>query len=205
MPFVLPMLSTPGRVPVPPARPRPPDARLRTGLWTRVRTGPHRCPQAVHGRRRVVPGSAPGRGRRSASLQVGARVRAGERAVRRSADRRGRPARRDPDVRRGATATLTAPSTARQRSVGPPPGASPRRAVAASPRPSGWTMGGRDVPGRRPPRSSVMLAGVCAAVRRRRVWLQVTSFRGHRGRRHRRPPAAPRASAHRRVRTADVV
>ena len=88
----------------------------------------------------------------------------GRRAVRRSADRRGRPARRDPDVRRGATATLTAPSTARQRSAGP----SRARRHASSPacRPAGavpvQTMGGRVRPGRRRSRdSSAMLVGVC--------------------------------------------
>ena len=57
--------------------------------------------------------------RASTGIAAGQRpFRAGDRAVRRSADRRGRPARRDPDVRRGATATLTAPSTARQRCPG---------------------------------------------------------------------------------------
>ena len=154
MPFVLPMLSTPGRVPLPAGAPAagPP---VRPRLWMpRTQLVPHRCPQAVHGRRRVVPGPAPGRGRRSASLQVERAVRAGERAVRRSVDRRGRPARRDPDVQRGATATLTAPSTARQRSGGR------GRARRPPARPSGAssghapvrTMGGRDPPGRRPRR-----------------------------------------------------
>ncbi len=71
------------------------------------------------------------------------------RAVRRSVDRRGRPAHRDPVVQRGATATLTAPSTARQRRLPARPGAS---APACRPRAdgvAGWTMSGRDPPGLR--------------------------------------------------------
>ena len=78
-------------------------------------------------------------------------VRAGERAVRRSVDRRGRPTRHDPDVQRGATATLTAPSTARQRSGSRPGRVGSARRPRVRPA-SGWTMGGRDAPGRRPSR-----------------------------------------------------
>jgi hypothetical protein len=86
---------------------------------------PHRCPQAVHGRRDVVPGSAPGPS--PARIPAGQKaVRVGKRAIRRSVDRRGRPTRHDPDVQRGATATLTAPSTAGQRS-----GTSPGRVGSA--------------------------------------------------------------------------
>jgi hypothetical protein len=91
-------------------------------------------------------------------------VRTEERTVWRSADRRGRPARRDPDVRRGATATLTAPSTARQRS-GDPPG----RVGSGVPPSPGCLSGGSSVVAVRPASgssaSSVMLAGVCGRFR----------------------------------------
>src|SRR4051812_38710401 len=95
-----------------------------------------------------LPGSAPRAG--SDYIPAGQRlVREEDRAVRRSVDRRGRPARRDPVVRRGATATLTASSTARQRC----PGTFGRvaddqlRRVAEGVEPAGWTMGGRDPTG----------------------------------------------------------
>ena len=118
--------------------------RGRTGS-TPVSTG---CARPARGR----AGLRAGLDRRPASLQVSEPVRAGERAIRRSVDRRGRPTRRDPDVRRGATATLTAPSTARQRS-GWPPG---RVGSGVPPpprdrRPGGpWAVGIR--PAVRPPR-----------------------------------------------------
>ena len=108
------MLSTPGRSRVPPAR--RPDAPAASGLWTRVRTGSTPVSTGC-ARPATSQCRAPHRWRTSTGIAAGqSAVRAGERAVRRSVDRRGRPARRDPDVRRGATATLTAPSTARQRS-----------------------------------------------------------------------------------------
>ena len=78
-------------------------------------------------------------------------IRAAQRAVRRSVDHRGRPTRRDPDVRRGATATLTASSTARQRLGDPDRRVGPRsvRRAATASCVGGWTMGGRDPPGHR--------------------------------------------------------
>jgi hypothetical protein len=102
------MLSTPGRAP---GGHRPSN----TCCGCADALVPHRCPQAVHGRRGGLPGSAPA----SPPIRISAgrrAIRAAGRTIRRSVDRRGRPTRRDPDVRRGATATLTAPSTARQRS-----------------------------------------------------------------------------------------
>ena len=171
MPFVLPMHVDPGRSRSVPAPGRP---RARASTVTVPRCGradalvPHRCPQAVHGRRRSRC-RAPHRSGPPTGISAGRRpVRAGDRAVRRSVDRRGRPTRRDPVVRRGATATLTAPSTARQRSGTPPGrvGVRRRRRVRAAPDAAGWTMGGRR--SARPPvaaRSSVMLAGVCGRFR----------------------------------------
>ncbi len=132
-----------------PVRPRAPDPVPRCGCADAL--VPHRCPQAVHGRRRTAAG--PRAGPAPTDISAGQRpIRAGERAVRRSVDRRGRPARRDPDVRRGATATLTAPSTARQRLGDAGRGASARSGSGVPPPaagPAGWTMGGRDPPGLR--------------------------------------------------------
>ena len=110
-------------------------------------TGVHRLCTAGDG---FCTGPAPRRAPIGISAGRGP-IRAAQRAVRRSVDHRGRPTRRDPDVRRGATATLTASSTARQRlggadrRVGSP---FVRRAATAS-RAGGWSMNGRDSPGHR--------------------------------------------------------
>jgi len=105
-------------------------------------TGVHRLCTAGDG---MLPGLAP----HPDVIGISAgqtRVRDDVGTVRWSGDRQGRPARRDPDVRRGATATLTAPSTARQRSsdspgrvasgVPPPPRARPGGSSAVAIRPA---------------------------------------------------------------------
>jgi hypothetical protein len=165
---------------------------------------PHRCPQAVHGRRGVLPGSAPAWP--PICISAGQQPsRAAVRVVRRSADRRGRPSRRDPDVRRGAGATLTAPSTARQRS-GCPAG---RVGSACRRRQKPCRVDHERSGSARPPATAVprlcWLESVdgsgrppARAVRRCRwesVWsrVTVTSFRGRRGTAHRRPSRSPRA------------
>src|SRR3954462_8956341 len=110
----------------------------------------------------MLPGLAPG----TAPICVSAGqepVRTDERRIRRSVDRRGRPTRRDPDVRRGATATLTASSTDRQR-VGEPPGrvGPPVCGVPSPPAGPGggpWAVG--ILPATGGGSSSVMLGGVC--------------------------------------------
>jgi hypothetical protein len=143
---------------------------------------------------------------------------AGERTVPRSVDRGCRPTRRDPDVRRGATATLTASSTARQRSCD-----APGRVVPGVPPPSGRVPGGPSAVGIRPVfgdgRFSVMLAGVCGRFRLPSPPSRRDRAGGERGvpvRSDQLPgssgcgtspsvPVAPRAPAHRWVRTVDVV
>ena len=98
--------------PVPPAR--PPAIRPTSRLWTR-RTGSTPVSTGCARPAWVAAGLAHRPARRPVYCRS-ARSRAARTGVRRSVDRPGRPARRDPDVRRGATATLTAPSTGRQRS-----------------------------------------------------------------------------------------
>ncbi len=115
---------------------------------------PHRCPQGVHGRRRVAK-DLPGAGPRSGIFAVRSPFRGRKRAIRRSVDRRHPPTRRNPEVPCGATATLTAPSTAGQRR-GPLAGRvgdtdRPVRLRRAAPRSgrSGWIITGRGPPGLR--------------------------------------------------------
>ena len=206
----------------PPAAPgRPAVARRvrrsESPLWIRGRTwfhtGVHRLCTAGEESRRVRAGRAADRHRCWSEA-----VRAGERAVRRSGDRRGRPTRRDPDVRRGATATLTAPSTARQRRPGATarPGASARG--APSPRSGGRRVDhGRSGSARPPAAARPRLCwsesvdgsarSSCAARRCRCACRSAgTSFRGSPGSRLVAVRAgAPRAPAHRWVRTVDVV
>src|SRR4051794_40852551 len=132
MPFLPPHGVDPGRSPVPRcapfARSRLPAVDAQTHWF---HTGVHRLCTAGDG---MLPGLAPHPD--VIGISTGqTRVRDDVGTVRWSGDRQGRPARRNPDVRRGATATLTAPSTARQRSsdspgrvasgVPPPPRARP--------------------------------------------------------------------------------
>jgi hypothetical protein len=154
------MLSTPGRAPDPlePAfPPRRAHGPCRPGGWDECvavdprmhsfHTGVHRVCTAGDG---FCTGPAPRRTPIGISAGRGP-IRAAQRAVRRSVDHRGRPTRRDPDVRRGATATLTASSTARQRLGDPDRRVGPRsvRRAATASCVGGWTMGGRDPPGHR--------------------------------------------------------
>ena len=171
-------------------------------------TVPHRCPQGVHDRRRHV--AAPHRA-------------AGRHEVRRrwSGPRSGPPdgglhspppggstPRRDPAARCGATATLTAPSTARQRSAAPPPARrTPRAAACRAPSPvRPWgTLAGRRPAGRRGC-ARLGYAGRSPWPDRARS-RRAPSCRGSPGRARRPasgPSGAPRAPARRRVGTADV-
>jgi len=151
------MQSTPAAL-----RPAPsPDAlapvdvhRSDARLWMRARTGSTPvstgCARPATSRAEAGPGPA--------SICISAvrsAVRAAKRVIRRSVDRPGRLARRDPCAQRGATATLTAPSTARQRSGAPSgrggggrSGTSLRRGSARHPR-RGGSMSGRNRPGLR--------------------------------------------------------
>jgi hypothetical protein len=187
-----------------PARRAPVGGARGLPLWMRGRT----CstPVSTGCARPATDAAGPRAGPVPICIPAGQRpIQAEERTVRRSDDRRGRPARRDPDVRRGATATLTAPSTARQRSADPP-----GRVGYGVPPSSGDLPGGSSVVAIRPvsgsSASSVMLAGVCGRFRPplhlRSTAVQaeggvcrsaVTSFRGRRDAARRRSSWPPRA------------
>jgi hypothetical protein len=213
MRHVLPLQSSPGRS-------RPPDVHRRIlPLWIRSRSRSTPLSTGCARLTGVCSGSPPA-GRRPASLLVSSRSGQEDGQYGGRVTDGGRPTRRDPDVRRGATATLTASSTARQRSPGGcgRPGAD-RRARRCGASPSGPTAAGRAWPvGPTGRRYSSLLGYAGASLwpvpsdplpragRSVRMSAGRTSFRGRRG--HGRPAVragSPRAPVHRRSRTVDVV